>query len=83
MARSITVDLPLRNLREQSGVSLADMAEILTARLGRTVKPEYVRLIESRGTDKYVYISAYSDVSQKHISLVADAAKKPENKLSK
>lgn len=82
MARSTTVNLPLRNLRELAGVTLEDMAEILSKKVGRKVKPEYVRLIEARGTDKYIYISAYSEVSQKHISLVAEAAKKPENNLS-
>ena len=83
MARKTTVDQPLRNLREQAGVSLTDMSTILTKRTGRPISTGYVRLIESRGTDKYTYISVYSEVLQKHISLVADAAKKTENSLSK
>ena len=75
MPKIAELNLPLRNIREAAGISLEDMAAILTKQLGRTVKPDYVYLVERRGTGRYDYINAYALATGRAINEVADAAK--------
>ena len=75
MSRTSTVDLPLRTLRLDNGVNIDDMARILSSRAGKPISVDYVKLLEYRGTDKHLYISAYAEATQRPISIVAEAAK--------
>jgi len=75
MSRTAELELPLKNIREALGLSYEEVAAKMSVILGRTIKMEYARLIEYRGTIKSANIRALSEIYGKDIVEIEDAAR--------
>lgn len=83
MPRPLTTrPLPLRKFREEKGMTLPEAAEKLSLVMGRTIKPEYVSLLEHRGTPLFDWVEAFAEIYDKPITEVGAAARR-KNKYQK
>jgi transcriptional regulator with XRE-family HTH domain len=74
MTRVVESVPPLQALRKSRNLSVEEIASRVSQYLQRTVSPEYIRVIENRGTRVYDYIEAFAKAIDMPIEIVGKAA---------
>jgi hypothetical protein len=77
MAAPRTKKLPLRNIREEADLTYDQVADLMSQHIGKPVSPEYVRLLEHRGTRQVKLVQAFARVYGKSVNSMAELAVRP------